>query len=58
MSKLEWETIDNNPIGSTTRLKVFGGWLINIFVVSINNGISEMNTVFISDPNHEWSLEE
>ena len=47
MEKLEWETLE---IG-TRRLKVFGGWIVNVFEPETGDAL-----VFVPDPNHEWKL--
>lgn len=39
-----WETINS----TLYRLKVFGGWVVEIVGTSIT---------FVPDPNHEWELE-
>lgn len=43
----------------TVRAKVFGGWIVNSSESSSETGDEiTSSSVFIPDPNHEWTLEE
>jgi len=41
---LYWEPADD--YGLVSRLKVLGGWIIK----------TEMETLFVTDPNHNWEV--
>jgi len=41
--------------GSTERLKVPGGWIVQTCVMF--GGSVSVHQIFLSDPNHEWELE-
>ncbi len=47
--KFEWGHLD----GCTSRAAVFGGWLVKSYA-----GDREECMVFVSDPDHEWEIEE
>lgn len=49
---MKWEIIIFNSDGShaTSRLKVFGGWVVKNF------GENECALVFVPDANHEWKI--
>jgi len=55
----EWERVE----GHTFRLKVPGGWLVQIYNCELSPDGSNLNPsspglCFYPDPNHEWLLEE
>jgi len=62
----EWEFIFCKEakylVASVDRLKVFGGWIVRNGDLCINHQShivsSATSMVFMSDPNHEWELEE
>lgn len=69
MSKFEWEKIYEQKEGSvyffaTYRVKVFGGWLVRNFDLTIHpyKGANNLNQstsescVFVPDPNYEWQV--
>ena len=53
-----WEDVDAGShqytTDSTERLKVHGGWLIRLQ----HRSSKTQDVIFLSDPNHEWELEE
>jgi len=57
--KFQWELIDNGSQGAnlseTTRLKVFGGWIVN-HLMYFNDCLSE-SSCFVPDKNHEWKID-
>lgn len=62
MSKLHnWELIisdiDNEGGTSTRRLKVYGGWMVMHLCWWNESGVQSESSIFVPDPNHEWSLE-
>lgn len=63
-----WQELQE-PYGSelkSDRLKVPGGWLIRSYCIISHTGgpyagssaYAEINTIFVSDPNHMWNAEE
>jgi hypothetical protein len=65
MSKLagldEWERIVDSEYDNagflTERLKVFGGWMVINLSWDDNKHTESQSSIFVPDPNHEWSLE-
>lgn len=61
--KFEWEIIDQKSndtvLNKTFRARVIGGWVIRKFYAfnTVNKISMNESMVFISDPNHEWSIE-
>jgi hypothetical protein len=61
--KFEWEVMHEfnlcNDVITTSRSKVFGGWIVKHSMAIINErGLScSESMVLISDPTHEWSIE-
>ncbi len=49
-----WEDITNDKQAGCSRLKIYGGWLV-VFWAKRSKHESRL---FISDPNHEWELED
>jgi len=47
-----WEAVSTNSNRTTKRLRVYGGWLVD--VEDTTNSISSV--VFVNDPNFEWEL--
>lgn len=57
--KFEWEHIGKSREFNTYRARVYGGWVLNTCTrIQFNADLllSE-TTVFIPDPEHNWSLE-
>lgn len=48
-----WEVMESRGHQSTERMKTFGGWIVR--TSAYNDGV---HMIFISDPNHEWNLDE
>lgn len=46
-----WEELESSISGSTSRMKIGGGWLVKTVI----NGVG-ISTVYIPDPKHEWEL--
>lgn len=62
MSKLpKWEKISLKETDagtkSTMRLKIFGGWMVSNCIYNNSNDLHTESSIFVPDPNHEWSLE-
>lgn len=61
---IEWEKIaDSEPwVGSfysSTRLKVYGGWLVSTTILENGWGSAPVcTTTFVADPHHFWKLEQ
>lgn len=51
--KPEWEDVTED--GNTERLYVYGGWIVRTWIVNYD-GPNTTNTVFVADPNHEWTV--
>jgi len=47
-----WETISSDSSRDTIRLRVQGGWLVDIH--DTDNSMSSV--VFVPDPGHEWEI--
>lgn len=47
-----WEAVSTNGDRITKRLRVFGGWLVDI--EATDNSMSSV--VFINDPKWEWEI--
>jgi hypothetical protein len=52
---LGWEPILKGEYNETTRLRVFGGWVLR---VKKDTRPPHLGMVFIPDENHEWEIEE
>lgn len=52
MYNKKWEYVG----GISSRLKVPGGWIVRS--TTISTIYHSVHTIFISDPNYEWKLEE
>lgn len=56
----EWEVVEElkeTPLFvSTGRLKIPGGWLVRNVIINTGYGLQDIR--FITDPKHEWELEE
>lgn len=50
---LEWDIIQYDPYGETSRLKVYGGWIIRYWEECSGNNCIE----FIPDVHHAWKIE-
>lgn len=57
--KFEWELIgkveNDQSVSGTRRAKVHGGWIVHT-ILQIYTLIRD-STVFIPDPNHEWTID-
>lgn len=51
--KSNWEIIQDNGCISTSRLKVYEGWIVRYW-----NGDDSNGMVFVPDRHHAWSLDE
>lgn len=49
--------VDDHLKKESGRLKVPGGWLVRTVVTAYNSGTHSSQT-FITDPQHEWVLEQ
>ncbi len=62
MMKFEWEEMaSRTSLHSgfrTSRGKVIGGWLVKNLVWHDDASTQSESMVFVSDVNHEWSIEE
>ncbi len=66
--KFEWETIKSDETDNlyqtyrTCRAKVFGGWIVQStwWIVHDETGgeSTSLAMTFVSDPKHEWSIDE
>ena len=50
----KWEEIKDDRYTDCSRLKIHGGWL----VIWRGKHLGNSGCLFITDPNHEWELEE
>lgn len=60
--KFEWENLCTIGDMGTSRAKVIGGWIVRSVAWSKRDHdwtfhLSE-SSVFVPDPNHEWTIEE
>ncbi len=58
----EWESLsrfgDWREGKANDRARVHGGWIVRSMDWSIEYHIQSESMVFISDPNHEWTIED
>lgn len=47
-----WETVSTDSSLTTKRLRILGGWLVEV----VNSSTSDSNVISVSDPNHEWEF--
>jgi hypothetical protein len=47
-----WVQVSTNSSRITKRLRIFGGWLVD--VEDTSNSVSSV--VFVPDPRHEWEI--
>lgn len=48
-----WEAISTNGSRITKRLRVFGGWLVDVE----DTANTSSTVIFISDPRQEWEVD-
>lgn len=60
--RIEYETIncesDRGESCKTQRMKVFGGWIVRSQFECYSDCYASESSVFVSDPNHEWKIED
>lgn len=56
-TRIEWEPelLQEHPVGTWVRVKVFGGWIVISTTILPKGEVSE-SMVFIPDPNHQWTI--
>jgi len=55
--KFEWKCISETEGQMTHRSKVIGGWIVSC-ASYLYGEIKTDTMIFITDPNHEWTIEE
>lgn len=58
--KFEWENlwtkdVDKTHFAYTDRAKVHGGWIVNHRTCA--GARAHESSIFVPDPNHEWTVE-